>query len=141
MFNFSSEFSYWLIPICFLFASALSWILYYKNPLHFENKLLKWTLLILRFLSVFLVLFLILGIVFKSNQKQIIKPIIVLAADNSQSVIANKYATEYKSNLAKKLQTLSEELSKDYEVKTLSFGNETSNNLNLDFKQKQKIRN
>ena len=137
MYNLSAEFSLWFIPLCLVLAAGISWFLYFKNPLNIENKWIKWSLNVLRFLSVFMLLFLLLGILIKSTNKQVKKPIIVIAADNSESIVTNKFGAEYKANLQNKINQLVNNLKDDYEVKTIAFGNEIKPDSALTFKQKQ----
>ncbi len=137
MYNLSAEFSLWFIPLCLALAAGISWLLYFKNPLNIENKWIKWGLNGLRFLSVFVLLFLLLGVLIKSTNKQVKKPIIVIAADNSESIITNKFGAEYKANLQNKINQLVNNLKDNYEVKTIAFGNDIQPDSALSFKQKQ----
>lgn len=137
MYNLSAEFSLWFIPLCLVLAAGISWFLYFKNPLNIENKWIKWSLNGLRFLSVFVLLFLWLGILIKSTNKQVKKPILVIAADNSESIITNKFGAEYKANLQNKINQLVSNLKDNYEVKTIAFGNDIQPDSALSFKQKQ----
>jgi predicted house-cleaning noncanonical NTP pyrophosphatase (MazG superfamily) len=137
LFNLSTEYSIWFLPLCLALAAGISWFLYFKNPLNIENKWIKRSLNTLRFLSVFVLLFLLLGIIFKNVNKQIKKPIVIIAADNSQSIITNKYGSEYKANLQNKLNELATKLNDDYDVKKLNFGSIIQNDSALNFKQKQ----
>ena len=137
MFNINTEYSLWFVPLCLALAAGISWFLYAKNPLNIENKIVKWSLNGLRFLSVFVLLFLLLGVLLKSTSKQVKKPIIIVAADNSESIITNQFGKEYKANLRNKLNKIVSDLSENYDVKTVAFGNESQPDLNLTFKQKQ----
>ena len=137
MFNLSTEYSIWFLPLCLALAAVISWFLYFKNPLNIENKWIKRSLNALRFLSVFVLLFLLLGIIFKNINKQIKKPIVIIAADNSESIITNKYGNEYKANLQNKLNELANKLKDDYDVKKINFGSIIQNDSALNFKQKQ----
>jgi len=137
LYNLSADFSLWFIPLCLALAVGISWFLYFKNPLNIENKWIKWSLNGLRFLSVFMLLFLLLGILIKSTNKQVKKPIVVIATDNSESIITNKFGAEYKANLQNKINQLVSNLKDNYEVKTIAFGNEIQPDSALTFKQKQ----
>lgn len=137
MYNLSAEFSLWFIPLCFVLAAGVSWFLYFKNPLNIANKWVRWGLNALRFSSVFILLLLLLGILLKSSNKQIKKPIIVIAADNSESIITNRFGKEYKANLQNKLDKLAIDLNDNYEVKNYVFGNEIKADTALSFSQKQ----
>ncbi len=135
--NLTTELSLWYLPVCAIVAAGLSWFLYYKNPLNVGNKYVRWALYALRFSSVFLISFLLLGILIKSNNKTVRKPVIIIAADNSQSVITNQFGSTYKASLQSKLNVLGTELNNDYEIKYYTFGNETKPDLELNFAQKQ----
>jgi hypothetical protein len=137
LYNLSAEFSLWFIPLCLVLAAGVSWFLYFKNPLNIANKWVRWGLNALRFLSVFILLLLLLGILLKSSNKQIKKPIIVIAADNSESIITNRFGKEYKANLQNKLDKLAIDLNDNYEVKSYVFGNEIKADTALSFSQKQ----
>lgn len=137
MYNLSAEFSLWFIPLCLVLAAGVSWFLYFKNPLNIANKWVRWGLNALRFSSVFILLLLLLGILLKSSNKQIKKPIIVIAADNSESIITNRFGKEYKANLQNKLDKLAIDLNDNYEVKSYVFGNEIKADTALSFSQKQ----
>lgn len=137
MYNLSAEFSLWFIPLCLVLAAGVSWFLYFKNSLNIANKWVRWGLNALRFLSVFILLLLLLGILLKSSNKLIKKPIIVIAADNSESIITNRFGKEYKANLQNKLDKLAIDLNDNYEVKSYVFGNEIKADTALSFSQKQ----
>lgn len=137
MYNLSAEYSLWFFPLCLVLAAGISWFLYFKNPLNIENKWIKWSLNGLRFLSVFTLLFLLLGILLKSSNKQIKKPIVIIAADNSESIITNKFGKEYQLNLQKKLEDLKSKLNEEYDIKMLNFGAKIQMDSALNFKQKQ----
>ena len=69
--------------------------------------------------------------------REIEKPVIILAADNSQSVIAAKDSTQRRNSLNASLQKIKSQLEEKYELKTYSFGDKVKDGLQLDFSDKQ----
>lgn len=123
-----------------LAAATLAWLLYTKNPFGDDVKkrsLLYITLMVLRFATVFVLAFLLLAPFVKSNTKKVQKPIIVVALDNSESVKANKDSTFYKTEYPKKIKALTNNLSKDYEVKVYNLADRVSEDATVDFTGKQ----
>ena len=139
-FNLSFQYPSWFILLCILAGGAYAFILYYKNTRFNDavnnNKLLIIVLGIFRFLLVTIIAILLLSPFLRLNSNDTQKPIIVIAADNSQSVhLAFKKddSTVYATNLTK----LKNDLSKDYDVKTFSFGDKMHEG--LDFSGKEKV--
>ncbi|MBE9469130.1 MAG: hypothetical protein IMY72_12530 [Bacteroidetes bacterium] len=137
-FNIVTEYSAWFVIICLIIAFVYSFLLYKKDKSFIDTPLKKLKLLSLfRFLSVFIISFFLLSPFIKSIKKNIEKPIIIFAQDNSESIILNKdslfYQNQYKINVNKFLQNIS----KNYDVKTYSFGEGIENGLSFDFLQKE----
>src|SRR5690606_21621414 len=84
----SCEYSLYFIPLIVLIGFLFARFLYYKDSLSKEISVqLKWVLIILRTLGISLILFFLLGIVLKSNTIQTEKPFILIAQDNSASIV------------------------------------------------------
>jgi hypothetical protein len=92
----------------------------------FFSKKQRLFLALLRALSIFLLLFLFLSPVKHIKHKEIEKPTIVIAQDNSQSIALNKYSPYYKNKYLKDLDKLANDLQDDYNVVRLTFGSTTS---------------
>ncbi|MDD4149862.1 MAG: hypothetical protein PHE33_07520 [Bacteroidales bacterium] len=131
------EYPYYLIIVAVIFAVAISFFLYYKDK-NFKDlePWKKWTMTSLRFVFVLIILLLLLSPVIKTKGLIIQKPVIVVAQDNSSSLLLNKdsvfYQTKYKANLDK----LIAKLSNDYDVRYLQFSETTENDTVLDFSGK-----
>ncbi|MEE1252425.1 MAG: hypothetical protein UHK52_04930, partial [Bacteroidales bacterium] len=126
---------WWLIPIL-VFAFATSWFVYLYEQESF-SKQQSIILFSLRGLAISLLLFLLLNPIVKTSKNKIEKPIIVIAQDNSASIIKTKDSLFYSNKYLKSLNSLSKSLNKNFEVKLYSFGSETKENSSFDFKDYQ----
>lgn len=138
--SFSTEYSLWYTLLCLILAGAGSWFLYAKHPLDLRGKYGIWierALLLLRFLSLFCISFLLLGPLMKLWTTQTEKPIIILALDGSQSIVANKDSAYYRNTFVPQLQKLQERLSENYDVKAYTFGREIKESLDPQFSERQ----
>lgn len=131
---------YWfLILLAILFAAAIIvFLLYFRNK---QNKELSKTqvliLSFLRFLSFFLIAFLLLSPFIKNLKKITQNPIIITAWDNSGSIISTSDSakTAFDVNEVKKL--ISEQLESDYSIVEYTFGENTKNSGELNFTEKK----
>lgn len=128
------DLSGWLIIPCLFLGFAFAWLLYQKSNL--DNKNLKSILFVVRFFIVGILAFLLLAPLLKSIKQRLEKPLIIIAQDASSSIAfagdksfdSLKYHQDFKK--------LATNLSENYEVKTLNFGDGVNNGFN--FKQNQK---
>ena len=88
---------------------------------------------ILRFISLFAVLLLLINPTFKQTTYTTLKPKLVLAVDNSQSIKHLGYGDQLKNTL-KSLQD-NAELNKRFDVDTYTFGSELKANDSIDFSE------
>ena len=122
---------WWIIPIL-IFAIAISWFAYFYRQKSFSKRQ-SIILFSLRSIGSLLLLFLLLNPIVKKKTNQIEKPIIVIAQDNSASIIKTKDSLFYKNDYLNSLISLSKYLNKDFEVKLYSFGSQTKENSSFDF--------
>jgi hypothetical protein len=137
-FSIITESSAWFILACIFAGLAYAFILYRKNTTY--NEIASWKvkmMFTLRFLSVTLISFFLLSPLIRTNFKFVEKPIIILAQDNSESVVNNKYSAYYKSNYQTKFKNLVEKLSDNYDVKIFTFGDKISDKNNINFDEKR----
>jgi len=120
----NSPWYFFLLSLCLGLAVAL--LLYYKNKKNTEvPKTITRLLFILRFFSVSLISLFLLSIFLKQIKNETQNPVILIAIDNSSSMVMQKDSLEIKKDLIAKLDALKKNISKDFEVKTLLFGNNT----------------
>ena len=133
-FNIITELPIWLIVICIAVGLLVSGILYYKNHDSKEQpKWLQYTLFSIRFLLVTFLCFLTLGPVIKYNKSTIEKPLIIIAQDNSKSIVLSKDSSFNSNELPKELEKFKNNLS-DFEFKHLQFGEKTAESNQSDYK-------
>ncbi|MCX6231203.1 MAG: hypothetical protein NTZ33_06630 [Bacteroidetes bacterium] len=126
-----------MIVFCVAAGLIYAGILYYKNKSSMYSPLLQKSMAVLRFLTVFLLAFLLLSPLIKIVTQNNEKPVIVVVQDNSQSIAVAKDSLFYKTEYRKKLESLISTLEKKYEVKTFSFDDKMHEELNFAFNGKQ----
>lgn len=120
-----SEYSFWLLIPIIIISLIGSIILYYYPKKASYSKTQLRILSSLRFLSILLILFLVIFPIIKNKTLRTEKPIIVLAQDNSSSIIKTKDSTYYKTEYKKEISALAKKLSKDYDLRLIGFGSKT----------------
>jgi hypothetical protein len=113
----------WFILLCILAGAIYAAALYFRDRF---NRTYGWKLAsllgLLRFLCVtFLALFLLKPLV-KTSERTVEKPVVVIAQDNSESIITGKDSAYYKTTYLQQLKDLAASLSAEYDVQFLSFG-------------------
>ena len=110
--------------ICGLVALVIAATLYLKTTQYSDQPVWKkWLLSLLRFLGFFGICALLLSPLLKYNQSTTSKPIIVLGLDQSRSIsleMDDDQITQFTSDY----QSLINNLSNEYDVKSFSFGEE-----------------
>ena len=128
----------WYVLLCIAIAGLGAFLLYRKDRNLAElSTLWKRVLAALRFLSLFFLAFLLLEPLLEYSKKKVEKPIIVLAHDNSESMVFANDSVVVKSQLEESYNSLKAKLSADYEVVSYSVGDKVSENPTFDFKDKQ----
>ncbi len=90
-----------------------------------------------RFIVTTLLAFLLLSPFIKTLQREVEKPVIVIATDNSESILFNKDSAYYKNEFPKAIQSLAEKLGEDFTIQSYSFGDQVKNNPDFSYTQKQ----
>ncbi len=110
-------------------------MLYFRNSkLYDVPKKTHYFLFALRFLSVFLICLLLIGIIIEKYVKVKEKPLIFVATDNSQSIVHNADSTFYFNEYPKQLKELVNHLKDKYEVIPYSFSGTVTNGVLNDYK-------
>lgn len=131
--------SWYLILACMAFALILSCFLYFKNKRHQElsNRFVL-LLFLLRFSSTFLISLLLLNILLQNHKNETEKPIILIALDNSLSLVSNSDSNEIKTLISENINGLEKEIQKKYQTKTIHFGKEArAKQEELNFSEKE----
>lgn len=100
-----------------------------------KNNRLHWCLAGLRFIAIFSLLLLVINPEFENNEIKIIKPVLSVVVDNSQSI---KYLNK-DSVALKTVQSLVNDprIASKYDVKTYAFGKQINQNSQLNFEDTQ----
>lgn len=112
---------YWLFVVAIV-AAAITFFIYFKDKTFASIE--KWKVIlmsVLRFTFSFIIIALLLKPVFKISSIINQKPIIVLAHDNSKSVVLNKDSLFYKNDYLKNIEKLKENLKNDFDVRVFTF--------------------
>ncbi|OQX79882.1 MAG: hypothetical protein B6D61_02800, partial [Bacteroidetes bacterium 4484_249] len=127
----------WLVIFCLLLGVAYAAILYYKETKSEYSSPLKWVMAIFRTFTVSLIAFLLLNPLIKTVSRHTEKPVIIFAQDNSMSIVTGIDSNYYQTNYLQNVENFVNEISSIYSVNKYSFGNKVSDNLSLNFNEKQ----
>ena len=119
---------FWLIPIFFL-SLGLTFLIYQNKGWVKELKTnQRLTLRVLRFSSLFLILFLLLGIILQATNYREEKPVFISLVDNSSSMLNYKDSSIIKGQIENFKKNLSEKFKDRFELIELNVGTIVSNN-------------
>ncbi len=125
---------WWLMPIILISLTG-STILYFYTKKKTYTKRQSIILFSLRSLAFFLTFFLFIAPTIKHKKDIVQKPIVVIAQDNSSSLLMTKDSNFYKGEYLKKIENLAKALDEDYEVKFIKFGSGAKEINNDDIKK------
>jgi hypothetical protein len=135
--EFGTKYWFILLPLIIIASAGVVLLLYFKNRDNGElTKNQVRILTVLRFLSVFLIAFLLLSPFIKNLKKIVQNPIIITAWDNSASMVSVPGSTQVRSDINKIEQQISNELGNSYNIINYSFGESTRQNSEPDFSEK-----
>ncbi|MGI6719168.1 MAG: hypothetical protein ACOX4D_08580 [Bacteroidales bacterium] len=120
------ESSIFLLFVCLLAAVLLTSILYWRKNNKAINKKLKALLFCLRCGALFLLFALFLNIIFSQQISQKQKAVVVNLIDNSKSVVLNNDSVQIKEYFKNYSKNYFEELSKNFNSKVITFGEENN---------------
>ncbi len=114
----------WLVILCILAGIIYAGALYLRDRFNRNyGSRLAALLSILRFCSVALLAFFLMKPLVKSTERNVEKPIILIAQDNSESIRIGKDSSFYKGQYLQQLSQLINQFGEDYEVRPYTFGN------------------
>ncbi|MFA5329081.1 MAG: hypothetical protein WC384_14905 [Prolixibacteraceae bacterium] len=124
--TFDHHFSGLFLILSVLLAAGISYLLYYRNPESLNlSKVQKGILVVLRFLSLFLIFLFLLSPLIEHTRKIKQLPILAVAYDNSESV------KPYSGSFDEFADALKKRFSDDYQIEFWSFGEKVSNSENF----------
>lgn len=130
------EYSYWWILPMLLLSLAVAYLKFKKiSKLPDIGRPLALLISSLRFVVILLLLILILkpALSLLRNVKE--KPLLVLAQDNSASLLETKDSLYYKNEYKESLNTATRLLEKKFDVKRITFGNNVRKDNEVDFSE------
>lgn len=132
-----TDYPWYFILFCLLagavYAALLYWLPRRKEPL--ERKLAI-GLTALRFLVVSIIAYLLLAPLVKHQRNEQEKPIILVAQDNSRSVVMTEDSSFYQSEYATEMNRLINTLGKDYDVHPFLYGSSIQTGDAPDYKER-----
>lgn len=132
-----TSYPFWMVLLCLLAGAAYAGVLYYRNPIPDSTLRMAWFLAVLRFLAISTISFLLLSPMLRTLSRHTEKPIIILANDESQSIVTGTDSAFYRKIFVKELNKLASELGEKYEVKRYGFGDKLTNDFNDKYTGKQ----
>lgn len=123
----------WMIALALLAGLAAATVLYVRNKKQHYGKALNAILFALRTLIVGLVVLLLFNPLIRQKFSSVETPTIILAHDNSSSVILCKDSAFYKKDYLRQLEQFRNELNADFQVDEYLFGEDVRDFDQLDF--------
>lgn len=136
--EFISNYPWYYTLLCLVAGFVFSAMLYVRDKQNAErSKVLLYSLAALRFVSISLIAILLLDIFIKRLVNETEKPVIILAQDNSSSILASKDSTKLKNEYTKALTSFINNVKDKYDVKSYRFDSESKASETFDFKGKE----
>ncbi|MGB0882172.1 MAG: hypothetical protein ACPGSO_04410 [Vicingaceae bacterium] len=135
--NIITELPLWFLLFCVALGGIYTFFLYRNEAKFAETP--SWLVRLMagaRFLLVTILAFLLLSPFVKTIFNKIEKPVVIIAQDNSASLLLNKDSVNYQTKYIKDLNLLKEKLANVYEVKTYTFGENLKEGSAINFKAK-----
>ena len=123
----------WMLALALLAGLAAATVLYVRNKKQHYEKVLTIILFALRTLMVGLVVLLLFNPLIRQKFSSVETPTIILAHDNSSSVVLCKDSAFYKNDYQAQFEAFRKELNADFQVDEYLFGEEVRDFEHLDF--------
>jgi len=127
----------WLILLCLILGAGYAFALYFRTPRYDSAKWLIYALSVFRFLLVSIIAFLLTSPLLKKNDESVEKPIIIIGADNSSSLLMTKDSLFYKDVFPARLDEMISGFQSKFDVEVYSFGDRISKDFSGKFNEKQ----
>ncbi len=124
---------WWFIPVCILGGIAFAALLYYKDMRSEIPVKIRWILASFRFLAVTIIALLLLSPLVKTTSRTVEKPVIILAQDDSHSLLLNRDSAYYRNTYPAEIRKLEESLKEDFDVSTYHFSDKVTEGLSTTF--------
>lgn len=128
-----TEYPLWFVLFCLLLGILYAYGLYYRERRNEFSRTLRIILGIIRSIAISIIAFLLLNPLIKSVQKQVEKPVIIIAQDNSASITTGADSTYYLESYKNEMNNMLTELGDDYQVRYYAFGNDVNETKAIDY--------
>lgn len=128
-----TEYSLWFIFVCIAISALVSFFAYWGKFPDNISKLQRRILPAIRFLGVFLICLLFLNPLILRTVSELERPLVIVAHDNSNSIVLSKDSVFYKTTFNESLKKQIELLKNDYETRAFTFGSKTQEGLNINY--------
>ncbi len=136
--SFGTIYWFFILLAIIIAAAGIVFILYFNNK---DNRELTKTqvriLMVLRFISFFLIAFLLLSPFIKNLKRIVQNPIVIAAWDNSGSVVADADSATIAQSVNEIKELVTSELGDQYTVVNYTFGQDTKLDGDLNFSEKK----
>jgi len=122
--QFSIDYPMWSLIFPVLIGLIYASILYWNNKNNKLSNFYNYLLFFFRFLSIGLICLLLLKPFVKTTQKKIQKPKLIIAVDNSMSMLASKDSASIINDLNKNINNTVSKFENDFDFEKISFGEE-----------------
>jgi len=131
--NLTSTYSLWLAPLCLALGVGLAWLLYRGSTAQRGwGRGLVWTLGTARALAIALLAFFLLEPMVRVWEREVRKPVVVIAHDGSASLLAAGGTAALRTSYRTALEKLATDLSDRYDVRTFTYGDKVTDGLAYD---------
>jgi hypothetical protein len=134
--QFKTDYSLLFLFVSAIISCCLSYWVYRNNPLKLQKKWMVYVLMILRGMGLFIICFLLLEPIIKWLNQQKEKPILVIAVDNSESMLLGNNARFLKTEFTQALADFKSDLSEQYTIVNYTLGSEVKISDSLTFSEK-----
>lgn len=137
--TFATSYPFWFFLLCLLAGAFVAYLLYFsrRNSNADLSTKLRWILAVLRGVATTLIAFLLLSPLLQSNHRNSEKPLVILANDNSESIISNSDSVFYKNEFAEQFNDLKDKLNGKFEVVEYNYSDSLRKGSGFDFTGKQ----
>lgn len=133
-----SDTPWYLFLLCFLIGALFALLLYYKDKKTGElTSLIQRILFGTRAICITLICILLTNLFLKRINNRSENPIILVAIDNSTSIVSGKDSATLSKSLQESIQLLNASLGKQFTIKQLLFGERTRLSDSISFKDKE----
>lgn len=134
-----SDYPWYFLLFCLLLGVAYSAVLYFAGRRKDAalSRSLRWGLSVIRCVTVTIIAALLLAPMMKREVSQKEKPIVVVAQDNSQSVLMCRDSAFYTREYRQQMERMVKDLEKDFDVHCYTFGEEVREHPSPDYHELQ----